>query len=45
MFFSAKWVHTTRQLAAAITAWLQDTDTSTTAGSIGKQLIEGTLEL
>ena len=35
----AKLVHTSQQLADAITLWLNDTDARETAGSIGKQLI------
>ena len=35
----AKLVHTSQQLAEAITVWLNDTDARETAGSIGKQLI------
>ena len=39
----AKLVHTAPELAAAITAWLQDTDASVTAGRIGQELIEENL--
>ena len=39
----AKLVHTAPELAAAITAWLKDTDASTTAGRIGQELIEENL--
>ena len=35
----AKLVHTSQQLADAITVWLNDTNARETAGSIGKQLI------
>ena len=39
----AKLVHTSQQLADAITLWLNDTNARSTAGSIGKQLIEENL--
>ncbi len=39
----AKLVHTAQQLADAITAWLKNDAARTTAGSIGKQLIEENL--
>ena len=39
----AKLVHTADQLADAITMWLKDDAARTTAGSTGKQLIEGNL--
>ena len=39
----AKLVHTVPELADAITAWLKDDTARTTAGSIGKQLIEENL--
>ena len=39
----AKLVRTAQELASAITTWLDDTDARTTAGSIGKQLIEENL--
>ena len=38
-----KLVHTARQLADAITMWLDDTDAREMAGSTGKQLIEENL--
>ena len=39
----AKLVRTTQELAAAIITWLDDADARTTAGNIGKQLIEENL--
>ncbi len=39
----AKLVHTSQQLADAISVWLNDTDAKDMAGSIGKQLIEENL--
>ena len=39
----AKLVRTAQELAGAITVWLEDADVRTTAGSIGKQLIEENL--
>ncbi len=39
----AKLVHTAQQLADATTVWLKDDAVRTTAGSIGKQLIEENL--
>ena len=39
----AKLVHTARQLADAMTVWLNDITARETAGSIGKQLIEENL--
>lgn len=39
----AKLVHTSQQLVDAIAVWLNDTDASGTAGSVGKQLIEENL--
>ncbi len=39
----AKLVRTAQELADAITTWLDDTDARTTAGNIGKQLIEENL--
>ena len=39
----AKMVHTAQQLADATTVWLKDDAVRTTAGSIGKQLIEENL--
>ena len=39
----AKLVRTAQELADAITVWLDDADARTTAGSIGKQLIEENL--
>ena len=39
----AKLVHTSQQLADAMTVWLNDTDARETAGSIGKRLIEENL--
>ena len=40
---AAKLVHTAQELVNAIRAWLDDVDARTTAGSIGKQLIEENL--
>ena len=40
---AAKLVQTAQELAAAITTWLDDADARTTAGCIGKQLIEENL--
>ena len=40
---AAKLVHTAQQLADAIITWLQDDAARTTAGSIGKRLIEESL--
>ena len=39
----AKLVRTPQALADVITVWLDDADARTTAGSIGKQLIEENL--
>ena len=39
----AKLVRTVQELAAAITVWLADADARTTAGDVGKQLIEENL--
>ena len=39
----AKLVRTAQELADAITVWLDDTDARTTAGDVGKQLIEENL--
>lgn len=39
----AKQVHTTPELADAITAWLKDDASRTAASSIGRQLIEENL--
>lgn len=40
---AAKIVHTAQQLATALTEWLNDEEARTTAGHIGKQLIEENL--
>ncbi len=40
---AAKLVHTPQQLAGAVVTWLKDDAARTTAGSIGKQLIEENL--